>query len=115
MGMNVNGNGNRVAGRDYYENRSKPCCKCETRFVVSTRTVCNHCLHQEQVEKNKSLAMILLAAFILIFVNLHQWREERGTPPGLEGLAESALLTVAMLIIAYGVFLFIRSWLSSRP
>lgn len=114
MRMNVNGNGNRVAGGNYYENQSKPCCKCETRFVVSTRTVCNHCLHQEQVEKNKSLAMILLAAFFFVFVNLHQWREERGTPPGLEGLVESAILTIGVLGFGCVALWLIKDWLSNR-
>lgn len=113
-GVLVNGNGNRVAGGNYYENQSKPCCKCEVRFVTADRTVCNHCTQQEQAEKAKQFGMILLAAMVFTFVNLHQWRQENGLAQGMEGFFSSLLLSLMLVFLGGLAVLWIKTWLSQR-
>ena len=114
MGIDVKGNGNRVAGRDYYENQFKPCQQCETRFIETKRRICKHCENLERQEKYKFVGMAMLAAFFFILVNLHEWRVERGSAVGLEGLIHSALGAAAIVFGGIFFYAFLKEWFARR-
>ncbi|WP_140919144.1 hypothetical protein [Limnobaculum xujianqingii] len=42
MSINVNGDNNRIAGRDYHEHPDI-CPSCEVRYLTSGRQYCRHC------------------------------------------------------------------------
>lgn len=79
----INGNGNRVAQRDYFELHQVhgltlsqinqmdvvPCPVCEQRLIRSGMPRCNHCEIKAREEEAKGrLALMLLAAVGLLFV-----------------------------------------------
>lgn len=112
-GMRVSGTNNRVAGRDYNENNylniAKPCQKCEIRFVTAEHTVCNHCTNQQQLDQAKVFGLGLLAAVLIIGFNLHEWLVERGlVQHGLEGIRDSLLLSLVLVVLAGFAVLWIK-------
>lgn len=77
--MQIDGHNNRVAGRDYYEKPTlkltaeqlaelsiKPCGRCETRFVVKGRTICNLCRQEMRAEEERSMWQRYI--FLVLFV-----------------------------------------------
>ena len=44
---------------------------------------------------------------LFIFGWLHDWRSERGLPPGIEGLAGTLAMSVGIAIAALGIFWFL--------
>lgn len=60
--IQVNGNNNRTAGRDYHEYRGPETCPCcEQRYLTPGRVFCRHCeaqferdkIHQELIERQQ--------------------------------------------------------------
>lgn len=93
MDIQVEGQNNRVAGRDYLELNAqlsltpeqlqvlaiKPCMACELRFVTATAHTCNHCL-RERIAKDQKFKVGLVA--FLIFMVWGWLLHERGPDIG---------------------------------
>ena len=107
MDIQVEGSNNRVAGRDYYENKIKPCPRCEVRVIDREKSICNHCTKEERDEKARGQMTLFGLGVLFIFGWLHGWRSERGLAPGIEGLAETLALSVGIAIAALSVIWFL--------
>lgn len=124
--MGINGDNNRVAGRDYYELNAvlkltpeqlkqvaiKPCARCEDRVVSSDMTICNHCRNElEEKARNEHLARY---AFVIMFVwgLLLQWQAKR--PQGVSPQTVFELGAIALVIVIAGAFAWalLKTWWS---
>lgn len=122
--MGINGDNNRVAGRDYYELNAvlkltpeqlkqvaiKPCARCEDRVVSADMTICNHCRNElEEKARNEHLARY---AFVIMFVwgLLLQWQGKR--PQGVSPQNVFELGAIALVIVIAGAFAwgFLQTW-----
>ena len=122
--MGINGDNNRVAGRDYYELNAvlkltpeqlkqvaiKPCARCEDRVVSSDMTICNHCCNElEEKARNEHLARY---AFVIMFVwgLLLQWQAAR--PNGVSPQLVFELGAIAVVIVIAGTFAWalLQAW-----
>ncbi|OXS19846.1 hypothetical protein CGU37_22265 [Pseudomonas fluorescens] len=122
--MGINGDNNRVAGRDYYELNAvlkltpeqlkqvaiKPCARCEDRVVSSDMTICNHCCNElEEKARNEHLARY---AFVIFFVwgLLLQWQAAR--PNGVSPQLVFELGAIAFVIVIAGTFAWalLQTW-----
>lgn len=119
--MGINGDNNRVAGRDYYELNAvlkltpeqlkqvaiKPCARCEDRVVSSDMTICNHCSNElEEKARNEYLARY---AFIILIVwgLLIQWhgsQPNEGSPQRFFELGAAAFMIVVVGTWAWAFF-----------
>lgn len=122
--MGINGDNNRVAGRDYYELNAvlkltpeqlrqvsiKPCARCEDRVVSSDATICNYCRNALQTQvKNERL---LRYGFVIMFVwgLLVHWLNARspGIPPQVFFVLGAASTIIVLIgTVAWGEF---RKW-----
>ncbi|WP_312481061.1 hypothetical protein [Stutzerimonas nitrititolerans] len=122
MGIQVDGNNNRVAGRDYYENKIKPCPRCEIRVIDREKNVCNHCYSEERGMEAKGLLALFGICVWLVTSQLHEWRIERGLPVGIEGLMETMAISAGLVFGAAALIWFflpiafeiLAEWLKSR-
>lgn len=97
MDIQVNGDGNRVAGRDYYELKLKPCPQCEIRVIEPDACICNHCRRQREEENAKAIISLIACALAAAFFGLLKLRSELGIDTRLEdipGVVFVAALTV---------------------
>lgn len=119
--MGINGDNNRVAGRDYYELNAvlkltpeqlkqvaiKPCARCEDRVVSSDMTICNHCSNElEEKARNEELAAYALMIFF-VWGLLIQWQGSRSFGDSQHGFFELGAVAVVIVIagaIAWGFF-----------
>lgn len=100
MSIEVNGNNNRVAGRDYYEVPIKPCPRCEQRVIAPKKKICNHCESQEANEAAKF--RLLAGAFITFLLSpwITEWCARLGFSTNIvEGLLVSGFLVVNAYVI----------------
>ena len=115
MEIQVNGNGNRVAGRDYVEVREvriKPCPQCEQRVIEPSMMICRHCHRERQAAEAKGKFSAFVAATVVVFAFLLQRQIDSNTPmsPGdFAGLIGTAIAVVLLLICAY---VLIREWIN---
>lgn len=85
--ININGDNNRTAGRDYYEH--PPVCPyCEERLLLQGREYCQHCEHEyyemQRIEQARQLTerrlfKLLMVIFCIFFISalvLHYGPEE---------------------------------------
>lgn len=122
--MGINGDNNRVAGRDYYELNAvlkltpeqlkqvaiKPCARCEDRVVSADMTICNHCRNElEEKARNEHLARY---AFVIMFVwgLLLQWQGKQ--PQGVSPQNVFELGAIALVIVIAGAFAWglLQTW-----
>ncbi|HBN8473967.1 TPA: hypothetical protein L4942_003503 [Pseudomonas aeruginosa] len=111
MKINVNGSHNRVAGRDYYESRIKPCPECEQRLIdPSTQRICNHCEQIRRDEATKGKVALCMVAMFALVPHVHRWL---GEPPGPDGLFEAFLFSAGALLLLLLMFHILKQiWLS---
>lgn len=114
MGIEVNGDNNRVAGRDYYELPLKPCPRCEQRVIAPHKTICNHCADREREEAARMQLTVAGVAVLFSFIWLHDWRTGRGLPPGIEGMAETLFMAVALVVVGYVLLQLAIRWVQTR-
>ena len=93
--INVNGDNNRTAGRDYHEHQAPDVCpNCENRLLSSGREYCRHCENEyreaqrrEKIRQmtQEKLSKVLFAVFSLFIISaliLHYGPEEWKTLSG---------------------------------
>lgn len=114
MSINVNGDGNRVAGRDYYELPLKPCRQCEVRFVERDKPICNHCHRLNAEENAKGIASLFVMVTVAVFVWLLGWRDDHGLVTKMQDLPW--VMLAAGVLVGSGALLLwlIGIWLKSR-
>ncbi|PTS85505.1 hypothetical protein DBR00_06940 [Pseudomonas sp. HMWF032] len=116
--MNVSGDNNRVAGRDYIENPIKACPSCENSVIDRDKAKCNRCIKQEKEDAAKGTMSLFGLAVIFVWGLLLQRMEVSG----IERLTETFFLSVLIVVMGYFilwhllplVFDLIRIWWSSR-
>ncbi|MGH1447903.1 MAG: hypothetical protein ACRBBM_00560 [Pseudomonadaceae bacterium] len=114
MGFEVHGNGNRVAGRDYYENRSRPCPKCEQRFITQGMTICNNCrAHQEMLEARTKLTGLGVATLV-VFGWLMGRRSESNVVTEPSDLLVLLLSSAGIVFSVVLVYMLAAEWLRNR-
>lgn len=114
MGINVNGNGNRVAGRDYYEVRIRPCPVCEERLIEPDRSICRHCFDARQTEKvNEQLAFWGICTFI-VWGFLLKFFEKREASTSLEFLGETFVWAGIIVFSCFLFFVWLVHWRSRK-
>lgn len=115
MGIEVKGNGNRVAGNNYYEFKIKACPRCELRVIDPQREICNHCRsHEAMMEARTKLVGFVMGVFV-VFGWLLQRRIDAGvaTAPGeLGGMLVTAVGVVLITVCMYMLVVewFKRNW-----
>lgn len=114
MGIEVNGNNNRVAGRDYYELPLKPCPRCEQRVIAPHQSICNHCAEKEREEAAKTTMAFSGVAVLFCFSWLHSWRTDHGLPPGIGGMAETFFMATIIVIVGYVLLQLLIHWIQTR-
>ncbi|WP_236233724.1 hypothetical protein [Pseudomonas tohonis] len=112
MSIHVNGNGNRVAGRDYIENRGpRPCPICEVRLIEEHRDMCRHCFEElQRKEADDRLRLWGWSIFIMTGVYL-QFRTRHGATASIELLVESVVAGAAIVFFIYLLYHVILEWL----
>ncbi|MGY1949483.1 MULTISPECIES: hypothetical protein [Pseudomonas] len=112
--MGINGDNNRVAGRDYYEQNTflkltpeqlmqvaiKPCARCEDRVVSADVSICNHCRHELQTEARNERLLRYGFAIMVVWGVLLQWLN--GRAPGFPPVSFFELGAIATLIVILG-------------
>lgn len=108
MDIQVEGNNNRVAGRDYVELNAqlsltqeqlqmlaiKPCPSCETRLITPQASMCNHC-HQERLAADRKEAGALwFVSVVLVCTLLLKMYGPVSTPMGLFATIAGAVCIV---------------------
>lgn len=115
MSIEVNGNNNRVAGRDYYEVPIKPCPSCAQRIIERNEAKCRPCIAQERAEAVKGQLMLFGLAVMFCFGWLLQRREDQGTPvTTMESFVETGLQAG---LLVFGAFLLLQCalyWVRTR-
>lgn len=114
MSIEVNGDNNRVAGRDYYEMPIKPCPRCEQRVIAPHQSICNHCAAKEREEAAKTKLAAAGVAVLFCFSWLHDWRTGRGLPPSIEGMAETLGMAVVLVLIGFVLLHLTIQWIRIR-
>ncbi|MEA1605759.1 hypothetical protein [Pseudomonas spirodelae] len=116
--MNVSGDNNRVAGRDYIENPIKACPSCENSVIDRDKAKCNRCTQQEKEEAAKFAMTLFGLAVCIVWSFLSQRIEGAGIEWFTETIVISALLVVLGYFILWHVLPFvfelIQAWWSSR-
>lgn len=87
--MYVNGQNNRVAGRDYYEKpiieltpeqltqlAIRPCSRCETRFISPGAKICNHCCKELQDKKAQEYLSLFFVSVLVVFGGLLKYSQQ---------------------------------------
>jgi len=110
MEIDVKGNGNRVAGRDYYENRSKPCPKCEQRFITSSMSICNNCRSHEAMMAARTKLIGFVMGVFVVFGWLMQRRINAGITAAPEDLAGMLVTSVGIVLIAVALYVLVTEW-----
>jgi hypothetical protein len=119
--MHIDGDNNRVAGRDYYEKATlkltpeqlaqlsiKPCANCETRFVTPGASTCNHCRREALAEENYNKWGLYAFLVFLIWGTLLT-REQKS------GVHVTPLHLLELGVTAAGiVFVSVASWFMIR-
>lgn len=94
MTIEVNGNNNRVAGRDYLELNAqvtltpeqlkhlaiRPCPTCEQRVLTGAAKTCNHCLREQLAAQHKFYGSVVFFLVFVIWGWLLQGRDTRADP-----------------------------------
>ena len=114
MSIEVNGNNNRVAGRDYYEVPIKPCPSCAQRIIERNEAKCRPCIAQERAEAVKGQLMLFGLAVMFCFGWLLDWRQGRGMPATIGGLAETVTLAIVLVLIAAALLQAVIFWIRTR-
>lgn len=104
MTIKVNGSGNRVAGRDYIENNTRPCPICEDRQVEQHRDMCRHCRDEMlRTERNFRWMVGGVSAFAIAGVYM-KWKAPADTPVDIWLLSESVLVGTVAVIVAVAIY-----------
>lgn len=104
MSIEVNGNGNRVAGRDYIENRTLPCPVCEVRQVESHRNMCRHC-GDEVIRKERNFRWGVGCVSALAVAGAYmKWKAPADTPVDIWLWSESVLVGVVAVVVAVAIY-----------
>ncbi|MDR7024370.1 hypothetical protein [Pseudomonas peli] len=116
--MNVSGDNNRVAGRDYIENPIKACPSCENSVIDRDKAKCNRCIQQEREDAAKGTMVLFSVAVMIVWGFLLQRMDVSGIEQFTETLFLSVLVVVMGYFILWHVLPFvielIRAWWSSR-
>ncbi len=122
--MGINGDNNRVAGRDYYELNTvlkltteqlrqlaiKPCARCESRVVSSDATVCNHCLGELQSRARSERRLRYAFVILLVWGGLMQWQNSHSAEIPPQRFLELGVIATAMVLLFAGVWPEVRQW-----
>lgn len=110
MGIEVKGNGNRVAGNDYYELKIKFCPRCEMRGLNQGMNVCNHCRsHEAMLEARTKLVGFFMGVFV-VFGWLMQRRIDSGVAMAPGELGGMLVTAVGVVLIAVCVYMLVVEW-----
>jgi len=114
VGIEVNGNGNRVAGRDYIEVTIRACRRCEQRIVNPGVRICNHCREEIEAQKLRNTLKVLGFCLLLCTGLLMQWRENHGTKMTPEVFVETLGFATCIIGFIYVVWHAIKIWFESK-
>lgn len=102
MNIEVNGNNNRVAGRDYIENPIKACPSCENSVIDRDKLKCNRCVEGEQEAQVKACLLVFGLCLLFVLAKVSDWRAERGYPTGLEGWPDNFAIAFGITLTLFG-------------
>lgn len=111
MDIQVDGDNNRVAGRDYYEVRIKPCPYCQERLIEPEAAMCNRCHQQREEERARAFLVGGGMALLVLTMLIHGWLEELGFHPDFATACIAASVVIGFCVF---VVLIIREWLKYR-
>ena len=114
VGIEVNGNGNRVAGRDYIEISIKPCPSCEMRVIEPCKKMCNHCWETAREQKAKAILSVLIFCVLFFWGAISQWRAKNGLPNDMSTFFETGVVAIFIVGLGVCVFQLLRLWLEIR-
>lgn len=112
--MGINGDNNRVAGRDYYELNAvlkltpeqlrqvsiKPCARCEDRIVSSDATICNQCRSELETKAENERLQRYGVLILFVWGLLTTWLNAH--PPGVSPQVFFALGAASVMIVVIG-------------
>lgn len=112
MGVFVNGNGNRVAGRDYVEVKIKPCPRCEQRLIEPGMVICRHCHREQQVAEARNRLSAFFAATVVVFAFLLQRQIDKNVSMGGGDFAGLLSFSIAIVLLLVAVYVVVRDWVN---
>ncbi|TBU75217.1 hypothetical protein [Phytopseudomonas daroniae] len=101
MNIKVNGDNNRVAGRDYIETPIKACPCCENSVIDREKAKCNRCIKAEKESQAQGALLIIGVCFLFVLSYVSEWRADHGYPTGIPGYG--ANVGISMVITALGL------------
>lgn len=121
MDIQVEGNNNRVAGRDYLELNAqvsltpeqlqvlavKPCPSCEVRLVTAKAQTCNHCLRERVANDRKAKVGVVI---FLVFMVWGWLLRESGPNAGLLQLAETLVAAGGIVLCGALLLEMLKFW-----
>lgn len=120
--MDIRGQNNRIAGRDYYENAVlkltpeqlqiaiKPCARCEDRLVGSEASICNHCYREMRAKAQREKWSLFAFLVMVVWGNLLIHSEKTGVVVTPYHLAELGVMAAALVFAATLVWVIVRDW-----
>lgn len=111
MDIQVDGDNNRVAGRDYYELRIKPCPFCQERVIELEDVMCNRCRQQRQEDRARALLVGGGTALLVLTISINSGLEELGFHPDLSTSCIAASFVIGASVC---VVTIIKEWLKYR-
>ncbi len=122
--MGINGDNNRVAGRDYYEQNTilkltseqlrqvaiKPCARCEDRVVSADVTICNHCRHELQTQARNERLLRFGFMIMLVWGALLQWLNSRSPDIPPVSFFELGAISTMLVLLGAAVWNGFRQW-----
>lgn len=114
MRIDVNGNGNRVAGQNYYELRIKSCPCCELRVIDPDRDICNHCRNEIAAQEARTKMSGFALAVLVVFGWLMQRRIESSASTDLGDLGYMLAAAVGVVLLAICAYVLALAWFRSR-
>lgn len=104
MTIEVKGNNNRVAGRDFYENQTRPCPSCEIRLVEQHKDMCRHCLNEKRQKEAKEQMTLAILGALFVSAFYMKWKQTPGVPVDIALLGESFLVGAATVVVVIALF-----------
>lgn len=104
MSIEINGDGNRVAGRDFYENQTRPCPACEIRLVEQHRDMCRHCFEEQRQKEAKEHMTLAVLGALFVSGFYMKWKQTPGVPVDISLLGESLLVGAATVVVITALF-----------
>ncbi|MAL00849.1 MAG: hypothetical protein CL536_01670 [Alcaligenaceae bacterium] len=121
--MDVKGNGNRVAQRDYYENLTitqiqeagiEPCPSCGVRVVKPGTQACNHCVRQREEKKFLDAAFTAGVGFFIL-VTIGWFLAIRFGAHGLEAFQQALAIAAILFVALWALNVIAWKWIIAAP